>query len=78
MAISFLGIDVAKNVFQLHGVDASGQIMLRRRVARSQLMEVILRLTPCTIGMEACGSPHHWAREFANGWCKWKTPFTLH
>ncbi|VVE47487.1 IS110 family transposase [Pandoraea soli] len=65
MAISFLGIDVAKNVFQLHGVDASGKITLRRRVARSQLMEVILRLTPCTIGMEACGSAHHWAREFA-------------
>ncbi|HEY6044072.1 MAG TPA: IS110 family transposase, partial [Nitrosospira sp.] len=64
MAIKFLAIDLAKNVFQLHGVDAAGQVVLKRRVARSQLMEVVLRLNPCIIGLEACPSAHHWGREF--------------
>ncbi len=62
--IRFLAIDLAKNVFQVHGVDAAGKLALRRRVGRVQLMELILRLSPCTIGMEACASAHHWARQF--------------
>ena len=62
MAIKFLAIDLAKNVFQLHGVDAAGQVVVKRRVARSQLMEVVLRLNPCIIGLEACPSAHHWGR----------------
>jgi transposase len=62
--IRFLAIDLAKNVFQIHGVDATGQVVLRRRVGRGQLMELIVRLAPCTIGMEACSSAHYWARQF--------------
>lgn len=51
--IRFLAIDLAKNVFQVHGVDAAGKLVLRRRVGRAQLAELVLRLAPCTIGMEA-------------------------
>ncbi|MBY4868631.1 IS110 family transposase [Burkholderia sp. Bp9017] len=62
--IRFLAIDLAKNVFQLHGVDAAGTLVLRRRVGHAQPTELVLRLAPCTIGMEACSSAHHWARQF--------------
>ncbi|KVA59761.1 IS110 family transposase [Burkholderia cepacia] len=62
--VCFLAIDLAKNVFQLHGVDAAGKPVLRRRVGRVQLTELVLRLAPCTIGMEACSGAHHWARQF--------------
>ena len=59
-----LGIDLSKNVFQLHGVDARGHAVLSRRVKRSQLVEAVASLPPCVIGMEACGSAHHWGRAF--------------
>ncbi|KGC96290.1 transposase family protein [Burkholderia pseudomallei] len=62
--VRFLTIELAKNVFQVHGVDAAGKLVLRRRIGRAQLTELVLRLTPCTIGMEACSSAHHWARQF--------------
>ncbi|WP_333995729.1 IS110 family transposase, partial [Burkholderia orbicola] len=62
--VCFLAIDLAKNVFQLHGVDAAGKLVLRWRVGRVQLTELVLRLAPCTIGMEACSGAHHWARQF--------------
>ena len=64
MHITTLGIDVAKNVFQLHGVDARGRAVLSRRVKRSQLLETVASLPPCVIGMEACGSAQHWGRAF--------------
>ena len=64
MHITTLGIDLAKNVFQLHGVDARGHAVLSRRVKRSQLVEAVASLPPCVIGMEACGSAHHWGRAF--------------
>ena len=64
MHITTLGIDLAKNVFQLHGVDARGRAVLSRRVKRSQLVEAVASLPPCVIGMEACGSAHHWGRAF--------------
>jgi transposase len=64
MHITTLGIDVAKNVFQLHGVDARGRVVVSRRVTRSQLMDTVASLPPCVIGMEACGSAHHWGRTF--------------
>lgn len=63
--IMTVGIDLAKNVFQLHGVDSSGKVMLRREVRRAQLMKTIAQLEPCLIGIEACGGAHHWARRFA-------------
>ena len=62
--ITTLGIDLAKNVFQLHGVDSAGRVVLSREVRRAQLMNTIARLAPCVIGIEACGGSHYWARRF--------------
>ena len=64
MHITTLGIDLAKNVFQLHGVDARGHAVLSRRVKRDQLFHTVASLPPCVIGMEAGGSAHHWGRTF--------------
>jgi transposase len=66
MSILFLGIDLAKNVFALHGANEAGKPELQRpKVARGKLTEVVAALPPCTIGIEACSGAHHWAREFA-------------
>jgi transposase len=66
MAIVFVGIDLAKNVFALHGVDERGRAALvRPSVTRVKLLELVAALPPCTIGMEACSGAHHWARQFA-------------
>jgi len=65
MAIVFVGIDLAKNVFAVHGVDETGRpALVRPKVARAKLLELIAALAPCTIGMEACSGAHHWARLF--------------
>jgi transposase len=63
--ITTLGIDLAKTVFQLHGVDSSEGAVLRRQVRRSQVLRTVAQLSPCLIGMEACASAHYWARQFA-------------
>ena len=64
MAIVFVGIDLAKNVFAVHGVNDAGKPeLVRPAVARGKLRELIAALPPCTIGMEACSGAHHWARE---------------
>ena len=63
MKITTIGIDLAKNVFQLHGVDASGHTVLRRALKRPEMLAYFVKLQPCLIGMEACGSAHHWARK---------------
>ena len=63
MNISTLGIDLAKNVFQLHGVDADTRVVLRKQLRRNQMAEFFAKLPPCLIGMEACGSAHYWARK---------------
>lgn len=65
MEITTLGIDLAKSVFQLHGVDADGAIVLQKKVRRSALLDFLGRLEPCLIGMEACPTSHYWAREIA-------------
>jgi len=66
MAIVYVGIDLAKNVFAVHGVDEYGKpALVRPSVARSRLHELIVTLPPCTIAMEACSGGHHWARLFA-------------
>jgi len=62
--IKVLGIDLAKNVFQLHGTDARGKCVLRKRLNREKLTEFVAQLTPCVIGVEACTGAHHWARVF--------------
>ena len=58
-----IGVDLAKSVFHLHGVDAEGRPVLRRQLRRSQMLEFFQRQPPCLIGMEACASAHYWARE---------------
>jgi transposase len=62
--IIVLGIDIAKNVFQLHGVDDKGKPLLRKRLTRTKLIEFIAKLSPCLIVMEACGGANHWCRKF--------------
>lgn len=64
MDIKTVGIDLAKNIFQLHGADQAGKMVLRKRLSREKLAECIANLPPCLIGMEACGSAHYWARKF--------------
>ena len=65
MAIIAIGIDLAKNVFAVHGVDAAGKaVLVRPAVRRDVLLELIAKLPPCLIGMEACSGAHHWARQF--------------
>jgi transposase len=66
MSIVTLGIDLAKNVFALHGVNEAGKAeLIRPSVMRAKLTEVVAALPPCLIGMEACSGAHHWARQFS-------------
>ena len=58
-----IGLDIAKNVFQVHGVDEIGAVVLRRQVRRRQVLEVFGKLPSCLVGIEACATAHHWARE---------------
>ena len=62
--IATIGIDLAKNVFQVHGVDERGHVALRKQIRREQLTAFMVNLPPCVVGMEACGGAHHWARKF--------------
>ena len=62
MEVSAIGLDLAKNVFQIHGVDASGRIVIRRAIRRSQVLPFFAKLPPCLVGIEACGTSHHSAR----------------
>jgi len=61
--ISTIGLDIAKNVFQVHGVDDAGGVVVRRQVRRRQLLPFFSKISPCLIGIEACATAHHWARE---------------
>jgi hypothetical protein len=63
MKITTIGIDLAKAVFQVHGVDGQGKAVLRKQLKRDQMAPFFAALPPCLIGMEACGSAHHWARK---------------
>lgn len=63
MKITTVGIDLAKNVFQVHGVDERGKVVLKKQLRRDQMATFFVNLPPCLIGMEACGSAHHWARK---------------
>lgn len=63
MQITTIGLDIAKNVFQVHGVDAAGGVVLRRKVRRDQLLALLGGLEPCLVGIEACATAHHWARQ---------------
>ena len=63
MNITTVGIDLAKNVFSVHGVDAHGKVALKKTVSRGKLLECFANLPPCLVGMEACSGAHHWARQ---------------
>ncbi|MDB5941836.1 MAG: family transposase [Ramlibacter sp.] len=63
MQITTVGIDLAKNVFQVHGVNGQGKAVLRKQLRRDQMSAFFANLPPCLIGMEACGGAHHWARK---------------
>ncbi len=65
MNISTIGLDLAKNVFQVHGIDNTGKVIVQRSVRRRQMMPFFAKLEPCLIGIEACGTSHFWAREIA-------------
>src|ERR1700682_2013995 len=58
-----IGLDIAKSVFQLHGVDVAGAVVIRKRISRSKVLEFFADLPSCLIGIEACPSAHHWGRE---------------
>jgi transposase len=62
-AITTIGLDIAKSVFQVHGVDACGQVIIRRQLKRRAVLAFFQKLPPCLIGIEACASSHHWSRE---------------
>ena len=63
MNITTIGLDIAKNVFQVHGVDANGKVVLRKQLKRRQVLAFFANLPPCRIGLEACAGAHYWARE---------------
>ncbi len=65
MQITTIGLDIAKNVFQVHGVDAEEKVVVRRQLRRGQVLRFFEKLTPCLVGLEACATSHYWARELA-------------
>src|SRR5881392_1962991 len=62
-AVTTIGFDIAKSVFQVHGVDAAGRVIVRRQLKRRYVLPFFQKLPPCLIGIEACASSHHWSRE---------------
>ena len=75
--VSTIGLDLAKNVFQVHGADASGAVLFRKRLRRHQLLTFFAGQKPCTVAMEACGSAHHWARDRQAGSCHSADPLRI-
>ena len=63
MHSTMIGLDIAKHVFQVHGVDASGAIVIRQKLRRAEVLAFFETLAPALVGMEACPTSHHWARE---------------
>ncbi len=62
-AITTIGLDIAKSVFQVHGIDAEGKVVIRRQLKRRYVQAFFQKLPPCLVGIEACASSHHWSRE---------------
>jgi transposase len=63
--INVIGLDLAKNVFQVHGVDSAGEVVVRKQLKHSQVRRFFTNVEPCLVGMEACGGAHYWTRELA-------------
>ena len=70
MKVTTIGVDLAKSVFQVHGVDARGHVVVRKQLRREQVAGFFANLPPYLVGLEACGSAHHLARTFAD-FAKW-------
>ena len=62
-SITTIGLDIAKSVFQVHGVDAEGNVIIRRQLKRRYVLAFFEKVPPCLVGIEACASSHHWSRE---------------
>ena len=60
-SVSTIGLDIAKSVFQVHDVDGTGQVVIRRRLKRQHVLTFFQKLSPCLVGIEACASSHHWS-----------------
>src|SRR6266581_1837849 len=60
--VSTIGLDIAKSIFQIHGVDAGGAVVIRKRITRAKLLEFFAALPPCLVGIEACPTAHYWSR----------------
>jgi hypothetical protein len=69
--ITTIGLDIAKSVFQVHCIDANGDVVLRRQLKRRYMLAFFQKLPPCLVGIEACASSHHWSRQLR----PWGTPF---
>ena len=73
-----VGLDLAKNVFQVHAIDAEGKVLVRRQLRRAEVVKFFSGLSPCLVGMEACASAHYWAREMIHlgrtRWRCWRSP----
>ena len=63
MQITTIGLDIAKNMFQVHGIDAAEKVVVRKQLRRGQVMRFFEQLSPCLVGLEACATAHYWARE---------------
>ena len=61
--VSTIGLDIAKSVFQVHGVSSDGEVMIRKRVSRVKVLEFFASLPSCLVGIEACPTAHHWSRQ---------------
>ena len=61
--VTTIGLDIAKSVFQVHGVDAEGNVLIRRKLKRRYVLAFFQKLPPCLVGIEACATSHHWSRE---------------
>ena len=61
--VTTIGLDIAKSVFQVHGIDAQGKVVIRRQLRRRYVLAFFEKLPPCLVGIEACASSHHWSRE---------------
>ena len=63
MKLVRVGLDIAKSVFQVHGIDIEGRVIIRRQLRRRYVLAFFVKLPPCLVGIEACASSHHWSRE---------------
>jgi transposase len=71
--ITTIGLDIAKSVFQVHGVDNDGKVVIRRQLKRRYVRAFFEKLQPCLVGIEACASSHHWSREQSRGSTVWRS-----